>query len=178
MLQSFLDGRVIVKVGDLTKEEVDAIVNAANAGLLGGSGVDGAIHAAGGPTILDECRVVRASRYPQGLPTGKAVITSGGSLPARHVIHTVGPIYGSNGDRDAELLADCYINSLLLAAEHGFRTISFPSISTGVYGYPKNQAAAVASAAIAAAIPPSITEINLVFHSTADADIFLRNQTF
>src|SRR4051794_2030752 len=133
---TFLDGRLVVKVGDITAEAVDAIVNAANSSLLGGSGVDGAIHSKGGPEILDACREIRQTEYPDGLPTGEAVITTGGRLPARHVIHTVGPIYGQNAGRDAELLAACYQNSLSLASRHRLATVSFPAISTGVYGYP------------------------------------------
>jgi O-acetyl-ADP-ribose deacetylase (regulator of RNase III) len=152
MGESFLDGRVIVKVGDLTEESVDAIVNAANSTLLGGGGVDGAIHARGGPAIVAECKAIRANEYPDGLPTGKAVITNAGELPAKHVIHTVGPIYGQNAGRDAELLADCYRNSLKLAAEHGLQTIAFPSISCGVYGYPKDEAASVVSAVLTEAL--------------------------
>src|SRR6185436_19647883 len=103
--------RVWVKVGDLTAEAVDAIVNAANSSLLGGGGVDGAIHRAGGPEILAECRRIREREYPGGLPTGEAVVTTGGRLPARHVIHTVGPIFGQNSGRDAALLASCYEKS-------------------------------------------------------------------
>src|SRR4051812_31092370 len=112
--QIFLGGRVRVLVGDLTREEVDAVVNAANYTLLGGGGVDGAIHSAGGPRILEECRKIRPTPLPDGLPRGEAVMTSGGLLPARHVIHTVGPIYGRHGGREAELLASCYRNSLRL----------------------------------------------------------------
>src|SRR5262249_32227158 len=112
MTQSFLEDRVVVVIGDITKQDVDAIVNAANSSLLGGGGVDGAIHRAGGPQILKECQEIRRTRYPHGLPTGEAVITSGGNLPARYVIHTVGPIYGDEPKRDAELLAACYTNSM------------------------------------------------------------------
>src|SRR5947208_2487735 len=111
VLEEFLSGRVIVKVGDTTVESVDAIVNAANSSLLGGGGVDGAIHAKGGPEILNECREIRRSRYPQGLPTGEAVITTAGKLPSRYVIHTVGPIYGQHDSKEADLLAACYSNS-------------------------------------------------------------------
>jgi len=110
MQEEFLDGRLIVKSGDLTDEFVDAIVNAANSTLLGGGGVDGAIHRRGGPAILNECREIRSTRYPDGLPAGEAVITTGGDLAARHVIHTVGPIYGINPGRDAELLEACSRN--------------------------------------------------------------------
>src|ERR1044071_3509197 len=123
VLKSFLTGKVLVKVGDLTKENVDAIVNAANGTLLGGGGVDGAIHRAGGPEILKECQEIRRTVYPNGLPTGLAVITTGGNLPAKHVIHTVGPIYGRQPDREAELLAACYQNSLLLARRHSISSI-------------------------------------------------------
>ena len=130
---------VIIKVGDITQEDVDAIVNAANTTLLGGGGVDGAIHRAGGPAILAACRKIRESEYPDGLPAGEAVITTGGNLRAKYVIHTVGPIYGTNGGRDAELLAACYENSIALASEHQLTTIAFPAISTGAYGYPKGE---------------------------------------
>jgi O-acetyl-ADP-ribose deacetylase len=177
MEETLLNGRLIVKVGDLTEEKVDAIVNAANATLLGGGGVDGAIHRRGGPAILEECRRIRKTDYPDGLPTGKAVITTGGDLPARHVIHTVGPIYGQTSGRDAELLADCYSNSIRLAIENGLATIAFPSISTGVYHYPKHKAAAVAAAAIQAELDTADSPItvHLVFFSSADAQTFLKN---
>ncbi|HXQ70873.1 MAG TPA: macro domain-containing protein, partial [Pyrinomonadaceae bacterium] len=122
MTQSFLAGRVVVVVDDLTRQDVGAIVNAANSSLLGGGGVDGAIHDAGGPQILKECQDIRRTRYPDGLPTGEAVITSGGQLPARFVIHTVGPIYGHDPKREAELLASCYRNSLKLAVDHAVST--------------------------------------------------------
>jgi O-acetyl-ADP-ribose deacetylase (regulator of RNase III) len=154
----------VLKVGDITAEAVDAIVNAANSSLLGGGGVDGAIHRAGGPAILAECRRIRETRYPGGLPTGEAVITTAGKLPAKHVIHTVGPVYGQNAGKDAELLAACYENSIALAAENGLETIAFPAISTGVYGYPKEEAARVARAAVERALKryPSIREVRLV----------------
>ena len=109
--ESFLGGRVLVVIGDITGQDVDAIVNAANSTLLGGGGVDGAIHRAGGPQILRECQEIRKTIYPDGLPTGQAVITTGGNLLAKHVIHTVGPIYGHKPEREAELLAACYQNS-------------------------------------------------------------------
>ena len=128
--------------GDITKERVDAIVNAANERLMGGGGVDGAIHRAGGPAIAAECSEIRARQG--GCPTGQAVITSGGNLPARHVIHTVGPVWRGGSAGEPELLASCYRESLGLAVGHGIRTIAFPSISTGVYGYPLAAAAAVA----------------------------------
>ena len=157
--------RLIAKRGDLTREDADAIVNAANASLLGGGGVDGAIHRAGGPGILEACRALRAARYPKGLPTGEAVITTAGRMPSRHVIHTVGPVYGEHGGNEARLLAACYENSIALAAEHALETIAFPAISTGVYGYPKEEAAAVALAAVERALArhAGIREVRLVF---------------
>ena len=180
MSESFLNGRVIVKVGDLTEEHVDAIVNAANSRLLGGGGVDGAIHDRGGPSILAECKAIRATEYPNRLPTGKAVITTAGELPAKHVIHTVGPIYGQNRGRDAELLADCYRNSLELAAERDLQTIAFPSISCGVYGYPKDEAASVVSAVLTETLAtrPAIAEVRLVFFSGSDRELFLLHSQF
>jgi len=178
--ESFLDGRVLVIVGDITRQDVDAIVNAANSTLLGGGGVDGAIHDAGGPQILEECQEIRKTDYPKGLPTGQAVITSGGDLPARFVIHTVGPIYGREADRQAELLAACYQNSLLLARQHHLSSIAFPSISTGAFGYPKIEAAQVSSTAIKnfLASDDQIREVRLVFFLQRDARVFLQYQEF
>ena len=177
---SFLGGRVIIKVGDITQEAVDAVVNAANGTLLGGGGVDGAIHRAGGPAILDECRNLRATYYPDGLPTGGAVLTTAGRMPARHVIHTVGPVYGSGGPDKAEKLARCYRNSLKIAAEEGLATVAFPAISTGIYGYPMDEAAVVSSRAIEESLlaSPSIREVRLVFFLPGDAQVFLRHQAF
>ncbi len=178
--QSFLGGRVRALTGDITREDVDAIVNAANSSLLGGGGVDGAIHRAGGPRILEECREIRRTLLPDGLPTGEAVITGGGLLPARFVIHTVGPIYGRHGGREAELLASCYRNSLRLAQERGLTSIAFPSISTGVFGYPLAEAAVVASGAVAdfLASENAIREVRLVFFSAGDLKVFLENHKF
>lgn len=178
--KQFLGGRVLVLVGDITHQDVDAVVNAANWTLLGGGGVDGAIHTAGGPQILEECKAIRKSTYPDGLPTGKAVITTGGNLPAKHVIHTVGPIYGREPDRQAELLADCYQNSLLLAIQHNLSSIAFPSISTGAFGYPRDEAAGVASASIKHFLSeyPPIEQVRLVFFAQKDASVFLRRQNF
>jgi O-acetyl-ADP-ribose deacetylase (regulator of RNase III) len=174
--EEFLDGRVIVTTGDITEETSDAIVNAANSTLLGGGGVDGAIHRKGGGRILAECQKIRETEYPKGLPTGKAVITTGGDLPARYVIHTVGPIYGLNNGRDAELLADCYRNCLSLAVAEGLKTISFPSISTGAFGYPKDEAARVSSNAIASFLKTneSISRVRLVFFSASDTENFVQ----
>ena len=132
--------------GDITRERVDAIANAANEGLLGGGGVDGAIHRAGGPAIAAECSAIRAKQG--GCPTGQAVITTGGNLPAKYVIHTVGPIWRGGDAGEAELLASCYRESLGFAVKHNIKTIAFPSISTGVYGYPVEQAAVIALSAV------------------------------
>lgn len=129
--------------GDITDQHVDAIVNAANSSLLGGGGVDGAIHRRGGPDILAECRALRASHYGRGLPTGRAVATTAGRLSARWVIHTVGPVFSAEEDRSA-LLASCYRESLRLADELGARTVAFPAISTGVYRWPMDDAARIA----------------------------------
>ena len=133
--------------GDVTRAQVDAIVNAANPSLLGGGGVDGAIHRRGGKAILRECERIRAERYPDGLPTGEAVATTAGDLPARWVIHTVGPVYAKSEDR-SHLLAACHVNALRAADELGARTVAFPAISTGVYGYPRDEAAPVAVGAV------------------------------
>ncbi len=137
-------GKAVVTLvaGDITRETVDGIVNAANSSLMGGGGVDGAIHRAGGPAILEDCR--RIVGEIGRLDTGKAVITTAGNLPARHVIHTVGPVWHGGGSGEPELLADAYRNSLAVAEEHGLRSVAFPSISTGVYGYPMEEAARVA----------------------------------
>ena len=179
-LESFLSGRVLVVIGDITRQNVDAIVNAANSTLLGGGGVDGAIHRAGGPEILKECQEIRRTVYPKGLPTGEAVITTGGNLPAQHVIHTVGPVYGRQPDRDAELLAACYRNSLQLARERQVSSIAFPSISTGAFGYPKPEAAKISSATIRDFLQADqqVAQVRLVFFQQSDARVFLRYQEF
>lgn len=131
-------------LGDITEASVDAIVNAANQSLMGGGGVDGAIHRRGGPTIIEECRQIRKSIWPNGLPTGKAVITSGGNLKAGHVIHTVGPVWQGGSRGEPELLANAYMNSLRLAVSNKLKTVAFPSISTGAYGYPVEKASRIA----------------------------------
>jgi O-acetyl-ADP-ribose deacetylase (regulator of RNase III) len=136
--------RIRLVKGDITDQEVDAIVNAANRSLMGGGGVDGAIHRRGGSSILKECKEIRRTLFPQGLPVGKAVFTSGGDLRARYVIHTVGPIWRGGSDEESRLLADAYRNSLRLAVEKGLKTISFPSISTGAYNYPIRDASRIA----------------------------------
>lgn len=129
--------------GDLTEQVVDAVVNAANSTLLGGAGVDGAIHRRGGPAVLDACRELRATRYPDGLPTGQAVVTTGGELAARWVIHTVGPVWSAREDRSA-LLASCFRTSLQLARELGAASVAFPAVSAGAYGWPRDDAAHIA----------------------------------
>ncbi|MFJ7131028.1 O-acetyl-ADP-ribose deacetylase [Streptomyces sp. NPDC098101] len=141
--------RIVLVRGDITAEAVDAVVNAANSSLLGGGGVDGAIHRKGGPEILAACRELRRSRYGKGLATGRAVATTAGRLPARHVIHTVGPVWSRDEDR-SELLASCYRESLRVADELGARTVAFPAVSTGVYGWPMADGARIAVATVRA----------------------------
>jgi O-acetyl-ADP-ribose deacetylase (regulator of RNase III) len=180
ILETFLSGRVLVLVGDITAQDVDVIVNAANSTLLGGGGVDGAIHRKGGLRILTECKEIRRTHYPHGLPTGEVVLTTGGLLPARHVIHTVGPIRRMGREPDAQMLAACYRNSLALAASHGFRSIAFPAISTGVYGYPRHLAASVVSETVESvlAVGTAVQQVRLVFFEADDARVFLENQRF
>jgi O-acetyl-ADP-ribose deacetylase len=134
--------------GDITDQEADAIVNAANSTLLGGGGVDGAIHSKGGPKILEECKRIRAKEWPDGLPTGNAVITTAGNLKAKHVIHTVGPIWRGGLYEESKLLRRAYWNSLKLAVANGLKSVAFPSISTGAYLYPTDEAASVAVVAV------------------------------
>ena len=160
----FLNGRVVVLVGDITERTVDAVVNAANSSLLGGSGVDGAIHRRGGPAILEACRQLRHKTLKGGLPAGEVALTTGGDLVARYVIHTVGPIW----DHDPEphqLLAACYRKSIELAAAKSLVSLAFPAISTGAYGYPKPAAADVASRAIKGALEAAsvVARVELVF---------------
>ena len=157
--------RIVLVLGDLTEQVVDAVVNAANSTLLGGGGVDGAIHRRGGPAILDACRRLRAERYPDGLPTGQAAATPGGRLAARWVIHTVGPVY-SPAEDCAALLASCHTEALRVADELGCRTVAFPAISTGVYGYPRELAAPVAIGAVLAA-RTQVAEVRFVLHDHA-----------
>jgi O-acetyl-ADP-ribose deacetylase (regulator of RNase III) len=170
-----LEGRLIVTTGDITRMNTEAIINAANSSLMGGGGVDGAIHRAGGPAILEACRQIRRSRYPDGLPTGEAVATTGGDLPARYVIHTVGPVWHGGGSGEAEKLASCYRRSLEEAAALSLKDVAFPAISTGIYGYPKDKAAGIAFAAIRDFLDSSNLPqtVYLVFYSPADARLFL-----
>ena len=151
--------------GDITRQTVDAIVNAANKSLLGGGGVDGAIHRAGGPRILAECKAVRAERYRDGLPTGQAVATTGGELPSKWVIHTVGPVYAKSEDR-SHLLASCHAESLRVADELAAQSVAFPAISTGIYGYPLREAAPVALRAVRTA-PTKVERVLFVLFDEA-----------
>lgn len=164
-----------IKTGDITQENACAIVNAANSSLMGGGGVDGAIHRAGGPEILEACKAIRQTQYPDGLPTGEAVATTAGNLPARYVIHTVGPVWGRCGDRCDALLSNAYRNSLRIAESLGCDSVVFPAISTGVYGFPKERAARIAYETVKAflASHPKM-EVTFIFHSDRDRDIFER----
>ncbi len=172
MKVKFRDTLITALVGDITLQDADGLVNAANSRLAGGGGVDGAIHARGGPAIMRELDVIRARQG--GCPAGQAVLTGGGALTARYVIHTVGPVY-SGRPSDPELLAACYKNSLRLAHEHGLRTLAFPSISTGVYRYPIGEAAPVAIAAVLAALPDyPLAEVRFVLFSARDYEVYRR----
>ncbi|MCY0918858.1 O-acetyl-ADP-ribose deacetylase [Streptomyces sp. H27-G5] len=165
-----MSARITLVRGDITTEEVDAVVNAANSSLLGGGGVDGAIHRRGGPEILAACEDLRRSHYGKGLPTGRAVATTAGRLPARHVIHTVGPVW-SPGDDRSELLASCYRESLRVADELGARTVAFPAISTGIYGWPLDDGARIAIEAVRAS-DTSVEEVRFVLFGTEAYETF------
>ncbi|MFE1311332.1 O-acetyl-ADP-ribose deacetylase [Streptomyces sp. NPDC058755] len=158
--------------GDITAQSADAIVNAANSSLLGGGGVDGAIHRRGGPAILEECRKLRASHYGKGLPTGRAVATTAGNLDARWVIHTVGPVWSASEDR-SDLLASCYRESLRVADELGARTVAFPAISTGVYRWPMEDAARIALDTVRAA-RTAVEEVRFVLFDERAFEVFTR----
>ncbi|MBO0890933.1 MAG: O-acetyl-ADP-ribose deacetylase [Acidothermales bacterium] len=162
--------RVSFVQGDITEQDVDAVVNAANSSLLGGGGVDGAIHRRGGPEILHECRRLRETEYPDGLPVGEAVATTGGRLPARWVIHTVGPVYAKSEDRSG-LLASCYREALRVADELGARTVAFPAISTGIYRYPLDEAARIALETVRAA-DADVAEARFVLFDQRTYDAF------
>ena len=179
MQATVLGVRLVAVQGDITRQDTDAIVNAANSSLMGGGGVDGAIHRAGGPAILEECKKIVAERGP--LPTGHAVITTGGRLLARYVIHTVGPVWKGGARGEEELLRSCYRSALTLAQERGLHSVAFPSISTGAYGYPIEKAAPVAVAAVAEWIreragsgPLSLQEVRFVLFSEADYQVYRR----
>lgn len=174
-MREFLNSLVVVKIGDITEEDTDAIVNAANSSLMGGGGVDGAIHRKGGPKILEECKKIRQTRYPNGLPTGEAVATTGGNLKAKYVIHTVGPIWSGGKSGEEKLLENAYKNSLKLAEDLNCQTISFPAISTGVYGYPKEEAAKVVCKVLREySKNPKLKKIYLVFFSQQDFETFVK----
>ncbi|MEU4572103.1 O-acetyl-ADP-ribose deacetylase [Nonomuraea sp. NPDC023979] len=158
--------------GDITEQVVDAIVNAANSSLMGGGGVDGAVHRRGGPAILRECRELRASRYGRGLPTGQAVATTAGDLAARWVIHTVGPVHSRTEDR-SELLASCYRESLRVAGELGAASVAFPAISTGIYGWPLDDGARIAVAAVRGSDAP-VKDVRFVLFDAAAYAAFER----
>jgi len=163
---------IVLLEGDLTTQSVDAIVNAANRSLMGGGGVDGAIHRAGGPSILAGCEEIRRTTFPDGLPTGRAVATGGGDLPARWVIHTVGPVYAASPDPAGELAA-CHSESLRIADELGARTIAFPAISTGAFGYPVEEAAGVAIEAVRGA-ETQVQEVRFVLFGREAFEAFER----
>jgi O-acetyl-ADP-ribose deacetylase len=163
---------ILLVRGDITEQDADAIVNAANSSLMGGGGVDGAIHRRGGPAILEECKRIRAEHYPDGLPTGQAVATTAGDLPARWVIHTVGPVYAKSEDR-SHLLARCHTQSLNVADEVGARTVAFPAISTGVYGYPVQDAAPVAVGSVRGS-DTAVEEVRFVLFDQASYEAFDR----
>jgi O-acetyl-ADP-ribose deacetylase (regulator of RNase III) len=156
--------------GDITRESVDAIVNAANSSLLGGGGVDGAIHRRGGPAILEECRRLRASHYGKGLATGRAVATTAGDLDARWVIHTVGPVHSTSEDRSAQL-ASCYRESLRIADELGARTVAFPAISTGIFGWPMDDGARIAVETVRAT-DTAVEEVRFVLFDRPAHEVF------
>jgi O-acetyl-ADP-ribose deacetylase (regulator of RNase III) len=162
--------QVTVVLGDITEQHVDAIVNAANSSLLGGGGVDGAIHRRGGPAILGECQKLRSGSHRDGLPTGQAVATTAGNLPCRWVIHTVGPVYAKREDR-SHLLASCYAQSLRVAAELGAETVAFPAVSAGIYGWPVDDAARIAVTTVKQAAP-GVTEARFVLFTPDVRDAF------
>ncbi|MDX6430336.1 MAG: O-acetyl-ADP-ribose deacetylase [Streptosporangiaceae bacterium] len=161
--------------GDITAQQVDAVVNAANSSLMGGGGVDGAIHRRGGPAILEACRALRAAHYGGGLPTGQAVATTAGDLPARWVIHTVGPVYARGVDR-SELLASCYRESLRVADELGAASVAFPAVSAGIYGWPMDDAARIAVGTVRAT-PTKITDVRFVLFTSDAYTAFERTLT-
>jgi O-acetyl-ADP-ribose deacetylase (regulator of RNase III) len=164
--------RITLIEGDITEQSTDAIVNAANSSLMGGGGVDGAIHRRGGPEILEECKRIRAETYPDGLPTGNAVATTAGRLPATWVIHTVGPVHSKREDR-SHLLASCHAASLQIADQLGAKTVAFPAISTGVFGYPVEEAAPVAIQAVRIATT-DVEVVRFVLFDTASYQAFAR----
>jgi O-acetyl-ADP-ribose deacetylase (regulator of RNase III) len=172
----FIIGKAKLRIvqGDITDQKVDAIVNAANPSLMGGGGVDGAIHRKGGPKIVEECKVIRQTKWPNGLPIGKAVITTGGNLEARYVIHTVGPVWHGGKHGEGEFLAEAYETSLKLAVSKGLKTIAFPSISTGAYGYPIEKASQTALKTVKEFLEKedNLDEVIVVLFSKADLETY------
>jgi O-acetyl-ADP-ribose deacetylase (regulator of RNase III) len=168
------NAKICLVQGDITDMDTDAVVNAANSSLMGGGGVDGAIHRRGGPKILEECKRLRAREWPGGLPTGKAGMTTGGNLKAKYVIHTVGPIWRGGKQKEPELLADAYRNSLKLAVFKGLKTIAFPSISTGAYGYPIEKASRIALATVKDFLEKedNLDKVMFVLFSRDDLEIY------
>lgn len=166
--------RITLVSGDITEQDTDAIINAANPGLMGGGGVDGAIHGKGGPDILKECKLIRQTLWGEGLPTGGAVATAAGRLKAKKVIHTVGPVWSGGDKGEPELLARAYRNSLALALKMGLKSVSFPSISTGAYGYPVERASVIAIRATLDFLQENtgIEEVRFVLHSPHDLQIY------
>jgi O-acetyl-ADP-ribose deacetylase (regulator of RNase III) len=174
--ETYFDGRLTVTTGDIILIQADAIVNAANSSLMGGGGVDGAIHRSGGPEILEACREIRRTSFPDGLPAGEVVETTAGLLHARWVIHTVGPVWWGGNHGEPQQLESCYVKSLRLAARLGARSIAFPAISTGVYRYPRDLAARVVWHALGSYFPanPQPASVILVFFKADDARAFLQ----
>jgi O-acetyl-ADP-ribose deacetylase (regulator of RNase III) len=176
LLKLTISGRstITLKQGDITREQVDAVVNAANSSLLGGGGVDGAIHRAGGPPILEECIKLRDTKLREGLPAGQAVATTAGELPAGYVIHTVGPVWQGGDHREAELLASSYRESMRVADDLGLTSIAFPAISTGVFGYPKDAAAKVAVTTVVEELraETSVTDVRFIVFDASTYDIY------
>lgn len=175
----YVIGRATVRLvlGDISNQETDVIVNAANSSLMGGGGVDGAIHRRGCSNILEECKKIRVKEWPNGLPPGKAVITSGGNLKAKYVIHTVGPIWKGGNQGEPELLADAYRNSLRLAVSKGLKTVSFPSISTGAYRYPIEKASCIALETVKEFLKKenNLDEVIFTLYSQYDLEIYKAN---
>ncbi|NHV45282.1 MAG: O-acetyl-ADP-ribose deacetylase [Candidatus Verstraetearchaeota archaeon] len=168
------NSKIIILKGDITEMNTEAIVNSANPSLMGGGGVDGAIHRKGGPKILEECKKIREKEYPNGLPIGHAVITTGGNLKAKYVIHTVGPIWRGGKHEEAKLLYQAYYNSLKIAVSKGIKTIAFPSISTGAYGYPIEEASIIALKAIKEFLEKEdfIEKVFIVLYKDRDYEVY------
>jgi O-acetyl-ADP-ribose deacetylase (regulator of RNase III) len=168
-----LTEHIQAKIGDITKECCDAIVNAANSSLLGGGGVDGAIHKAGGAKVLEACKALRVLSYPNGLPVGEAIATTAGSMCAHYVIHTVGPVYAECHEKCEALLSACYANALKEAIQLNCKSIAFPAISTGIYGYPKAEAAKIAFQSVQTFTQHNKIDVTFILHSKADFDTFI-----